>query len=498
MANKNLKTRIVLRKDTEANWLANDPVLLAGEPAIVVDKRQIKFGDGASKFSALKVVNVTPEEFAAKVAELEQATQVLEGKLFGEDGHIKDELINFPATSVDEKSITSKGGVLGLYGFDKVTEEGYQLVTKNVEGQLRIVWQKPDTSTVDGLSTAVESLQNEIKTTVKVTDIATAEKAGIVKSQAEGVGHVVVAGDGTMSVAEVAQAQHAAAADDASKLGGQLPAYYATAEALNGVKATADGAAKDLTDLKAGTLKAPEAVHAEKADKLNAPVNVSASGDVNAAAVQFDGSGDIVLATVLKDVISAGSGCKVTVDAKGRVTALEALTEADIPQLAHTKITGLGSAAVKDAGIAAGNVLVVAEDGKIDASVLPAIAVTDVYEAADEKAMLALNAQQGDIAIRSDLSKSFILAGNDPKVKDNWKELKTPTDAVLSVNGMTGAVTLSTDNVAEGSANLYYTEERAAAAFTANFGKASSTSLVDSDNLLRADDVLILDGGSSL
>ena len=72
--------------------------------------------------------------------------------------------------------------------------------------------------------------------------------------------------------------------------------------------------------------------------------------------------------------------------------------------------------------------------------------------------------------------------------------LKTPTDAVLSVNGKTGVVTLTTSDIAEGK-NLYYTEARAAASFETNFKNAASTDLKDSASLLRTTDTIILDGG---
>ncbi len=41
----------------------------------------------------------------------------------------------------------------------------------------------------------------------------------------------------------------------------------------------------------------------------------------------------------------------------------------------------------------------------------------------------------------------------------DWQELSTPTDSVLSVNGLTGVVILTTSNITEGT-NLYYTEAR--------------------------------------
>ena len=92
-------------------------------------------------------------------------------------------------------------------------------------------------------------------------------------------------------------------------------------------------------------------------------------------------------------------------------------------------------------------VVTLGDDGKIPAAQLPAIAITDTFAAASQAAMLALAAQKGDIAIRSDLNKSLVLAADDPSVLANWKELLTPTDAVLSVAGRTGAVTLSAGDV---------------------------------------------------
>jgi hypothetical protein len=78
--------------------------------------------------------------------------------------------------------------------------------------------------------------------------------------------------------------------------------------------------------------------------------------------------------------------------------------------------------------------------GLVDESMLPALAITSTSVVASQAAMLALTAQQGDIAIRTDLNKSFVLASNSPSTLGDWKELLTPTDAVLSVFGRTGNV----------------------------------------------------------
>jgi len=74
---------------------------------------------------------------------------------------------------------------------------------------------------------------------------------------------------------------------------------------------------------------------------------------------------------------------------------------------------------------------------------LPALAITNTSVVATQAAMLALTAQVGDIAVRTDVNKSFILTATPATTLGNWQELLTPTDAVLSVDGSTGAVSLS-------------------------------------------------------
>ena len=81
--------------------------------------------------------------------------------------------------------------------------------------------------------------------------------------------------------------------------------------------------------------------------------------------------------------------------------------------------------------------------GLIPTNQLPALAITETSVVASQAAMLALTAQVGDIAVRTDVNKSFILTAEPATTLGNWQELLTPTDSVLSVDGLTGAVVLS-------------------------------------------------------
>ncbi|WP_428232476.1 tail fiber domain-containing protein [Flavobacterium sp.] len=83
-------------------------------------------------------------------------------------------------------------------------------------------------------------------------------------------------------------------------------------------------------------------------------------------------------------------------------------------------------------------------DGKLISSQLPSITLNDTFVIASQAAMLALQVQTGDLAIRTDLSKSFILKGTNPAVLADWQELLTPTSAVTTVFGRNGAITSQT------------------------------------------------------
>ena len=120
---------------------------------------------------------------------------------------------------------------------------------------------------------------------------------------------------------------------------------------------------------------------------------------------------------------------------------------------------------------AANGVPTLGADSKIPSSQLPAIAITDTFVVVSEAAMLALTAQTGDVAVRSDENKTYILQGSNPALLADWQIMLTPTDSVLSVNGNTGSVVLSTTDISEGT-NEYYTEAKV----SANTNVASNTS----------------------
>jgi hypothetical protein len=82
--------------------------------------------------------------------------------------------------------------------------------------------------------------------------------------------------------------------------------------------------------------------------------------------------------------------------------------------------------------------------GLIPQSQIPGIALHTTTVVNSQSAMLAISgADAGDIAVRTDVNKTFVLTASPASTLGNWQELLTPTDAVTSVDGNTGAITLS-------------------------------------------------------
>lgn len=68
METKLSKIKIQVRRDTQANWLSADPVLLHGELGIVTDQAQLKVGDGTTVFSLLPAYNLNDNGGVAESA----------------------------------------------------------------------------------------------------------------------------------------------------------------------------------------------------------------------------------------------------------------------------------------------------------------------------------------------------------------------------------------------------------------------------------------------
>lgn len=457
MANTTLDVKIQIRNDTKNNWTTQNPVLLKGEMGVETDTRKFKFGDGVSDWKTLEYASATgaiimnkaptPTDSGYDVGAMWVDTAANKAYLLF--NNTTNQAVWKQVVTPDDLSNLGAGDMLkSQFANNPKAEQGYVNAaivadTANATTGTLTAGSKTFNGSADVTVTADDlgALTAVPSEYVKNTDYGTAETGGVVKSTAKGTDTVTIGADGTMTIG-----------------------------------------------------KASEAVAADTATTLATGRTISVAGDATGTSPVFDGSANVTIPLVLANSgVVAGTFTKVTVDAKGRVTeGVANLTTADIPELTLSKISDAGTAAAKDFGTAEGNVPVLGAGGKLSEAVIPAIAITDTFVVDSQAAMLVLEAQQGDVAVRTDVNKTFILKVAPASTLANWVELETPTDAVTSVNGLTGAVTLTTSEVAEGS-NLYFTTARA----NANWITHASTELTDSDTLLRTTDTLILNGGNA-
>lgn len=170
-----------------------------------------------------------------------------------------------------------------------------------------------------------------------------------------------------------------------------------------------------------------QAIAGDGAGYLKSLPTINITGDVT-------GSGKEQINVTLANIVTAGSGTKVNFNAKGLVTGTSALVEADIPALGIGKVTGLQAALDSKPTLDA--------NGKLPSSALPPLAISDTFVVASQAAMLALTAERGDVAVRTDGGGTFILTAEPATTLANWQQLASPGAGVTSVNGETGSVNL--------------------------------------------------------
>jgi hypothetical protein len=85
--------------------------------------------------------------------------------------------------------------------------------------------------------------------------------------------------------------------------------------------------------------------------------------------------------------------------------------------------------------------------GLLLSSIMPPLAISETFVVGSAAAMIALDAQRGDVAVRTDVGKTFILSTDSPGTLGDWIELLAAGTSVVSVNGYTGVVVLNAADV---------------------------------------------------
>lgn len=190
--------------------------------------------------------------------------------------------------------------------------------------------------------------------------------------------------------------------------------------AINEVKASATGAPPAATESAAGVIEiATTAETTAGGDDVRAITPLKLLQKLTAFAQPLSAN-----LTTLAAIASGATGRSL-------------LAAADAP----TARTTLGLATVASTGNAADLT------GVLGTAQLPPLAINETFTAANQAAMLALTAQRGDVAIRSDLGgKMYMLTADAPATLANWAPIVAAGD-VSSVAGRVGAVVLTKTDV---------------------------------------------------
>jgi len=129
--------------------------------------------------------------------------------------------------------------------------------------------------------------------------------------------------------------------------------------------------------------------------------------------------------------------------------------------------------------------------GLVPSSQIPSLAISKPQVAASEVAMLALTAQSGDIAIRTDLNKTFMLAGVSSVLVD-WIQISV-NSTVQSINGQIGVVQLTATDVNADPVGSSLVVQNALNLHTSNSQDPHGTLALLTGYLKNTDDV---DGGT--
>lgn len=152
-------------------------------------------------------------------------------------------------------------------------------------------------------------------------------------------------------------------------------------------------------------------------------------------------------------------------------------------EVAQAQVTGLASSLAGKADLVG---------GVVPSAQIPAIAITTFLgSVANQAAMLALDGQLGDWAIRTDTGTTWVITGPTPTLLSSWTQMPSSGAPVSSVNGQTGAVTLSAANVGAlatgsnlsdlGNAGTARTNLGLGTAATTNTGTGASNTILGND-----------------
>ena len=267
------------------------------------------------------------------------------------------------------------------------------------------------------------------------------------------------------------------------QLAGDLSGTAALPRIAQNAVTTAKLADGSVTDAKINTVSgskvtgdiagnAATATLAATATSANTATKLTTARTINGTA--FDGTADITITTNASTLsgtiglVNGGTGASTAAAARtnlGLEIGTDVLAQRTFGTAANSAATDFVAATEKGAN---NGVATLGNNGKIPSTQIPAISFQNVNVVNSDANMIAIaGAQVGSIAIRTDNNNNYVLSALPASNLANWIALATPL-YVSTVNGYAGPnVVLTTNDVAEGTTNKYFTDARVRNAISA-------------------------------
>ena len=439
-----MATLIQIRRDSQANWILNDPVLASGEIGFSSDLDKLKIGDGSSLWSQLAYINSPP---SAAASDTDAVTEGVSNLYFTNQRALDATSAAYDAAgaaaTAESNSNSYSDGLATNYdpaGAAATAESNSNAYSDGLVGDASVDGTSGNTVT-DRIGSAVSSLNTN--------DIPEGSNLYFTNNRA------------LLASAEAMQMVVEALTSDDITEGSNL--YFTDARAQAAV-------ATDISD----AVSTASADATSKANSAESDANTYADGLIGDATV--DGTGGN---TVTDRIASAVSG--IVDSAPATLDTLNELSAAlgDDPNFATTVSASIGEKVVRSGDTMTGD-LSLAQDPTqslhaatkqyVDTAESDAVssagtytdgretAITTAYQAyADTAEADAISTASADATSKADAAQAAAesTASADATSKADTAESNANTFTTDAINA------LDTDDIEEGTANLYFTEGRA-------------------------------------
>lgn len=403
-----MAAKIQFRRDTAANWASVNPILSQGEIGQDTSNSILKIGDGIAPWDNLPTLTISESAIDTKISDL----------VGGAPGAL-DTLNELAEAINDDASYAST--VTTALG-TKTNKTSNQSLSSSTDAMT--ISDHTITLTRGDGSTDVVTIPDN-NTTYSVQDGELSEKS-FTSAEKTKLGNIEDSATADQSASEIKTAYESNT--DTNE--------FSDAEQtkLDGIEGGAD--VTDTTNVVAS---------------LTAGTNVaiSAGGTVSSTDTTYSvGDNGLTQKNFTTTLKTKLDGVEASADVTDTTNVVSALT-------AGTNVTIAGDGTISSTDTNTNTTYTAGTGLTLAGTVFSAspLALTSVQTATNQVTQLALTAQEGDIVVRSDENKTYCHNGGTAGTMADYTLLATPTDAVSSVNGDTGAVSVTHDGLSDFVAN---------------------------------------------